>query len=431
MKRKCTLVTLVTVFCLNVFTSYAQPGGALNFDGVDDYGFIPSSPTLTNQTAFTMEAWILPDKSKWTQTVMGRESAFTALTVGTPDGWQDVAVTLYSWFAAAPEQQVLVLPFPQDNQWHHIAVTCESSVVQIYLDGVLSGATMMMDNPMLASDDTYVLGYTNFSSSNYKGSIDEVRIWNRVLTSEEIEGGKDAELSSTPEDLVSYLKFNQGVAGGDNSTITTLDDASLYNNYAKIFNFTSAGSSSNFVPGYLNGSTTTLSVTFVQFSASTTTNKVVVKWSTAQESNIDHFTVLRSTNGKDWVGISQVKPTGKPGINQYQFTDPQPNAGVVYYRIAETAIDGKVSYSAIIRLSSRTSLGSLSIHPNPVRGNSFMLNLNQNVGGGVSYTIHTISGKKVATGWVTQTQQNISLNNLAPGLYVLTTSMGQSIKFEK
>jgi len=70
-----------------------------------------------------------------------------------------------------------------DNNWHHYAVTYDGADVKIYKDGVLAGTT---NNPGIlnAGEKSFVLGY--FNNAYWKGRIDELKIYSRLLSTEEI-----------------------------------------------------------------------------------------------------------------------------------------------------------------------------------------------------------------------------------------------------
>jgi hypothetical protein len=48
---------------------------------------------------------------------------------------------------------------------------------------------------------------------------------------------------------------------------------------------------------------------------------VAVNWTTANEINVSHFNIQRSSNGKDFINIGKVKANNK-NYNEYSFTDP-------------------------------------------------------------------------------------------------------------
>jgi hypothetical protein len=79
-----------------------------------------------------------------------------------------------------------VLP---DTKWHNIAVTYGASTLRIYIDGVQDKSVNLLVPP-LASTSTFAIGaqYVDKTTINnlFKGDIDELRMWNRVVTPAEI-----------------------------------------------------------------------------------------------------------------------------------------------------------------------------------------------------------------------------------------------------
>lgn len=90
---------------------------------------------------------------------------------------------------------------PTDDGWHHLLVTVERGTpFSVYLDGVLQTAALQIagggavqfdvDSPLMAVDGLRIGGdqYDNAASSSrfFHGLIDELAIWDRVLTPSEI-----------------------------------------------------------------------------------------------------------------------------------------------------------------------------------------------------------------------------------------------------
>jgi len=79
-----------------------------------------------------------------------------------------------------------------DTDWHHFVATydgTDATGMLMYIDGTLADTTISTNN---LSDSTYnsaaqfTIGNRTTSSSAFKGRIDEVGYWNRVLTSDEV-----------------------------------------------------------------------------------------------------------------------------------------------------------------------------------------------------------------------------------------------------
>jgi len=74
---------------------------------------------------------------------------------------------------------------PTDNKWHHIVATHDNAVMNLYIDGILIGTspTPAGAGPYFPTDN-YNLGYG--WGSYWKGSMDDLRFYKRVLTASEV-----------------------------------------------------------------------------------------------------------------------------------------------------------------------------------------------------------------------------------------------------
>ncbi len=79
------------------------------------------------------------------------------------------------------------------NQWQHVAVTWDGSEnalgVHIYINGVEPGSYRMSNDGISILDDTgakTVLGKIENDTLMFSGQMDDVRIYNRVLTPNEV-----------------------------------------------------------------------------------------------------------------------------------------------------------------------------------------------------------------------------------------------------
>ncbi|MFC4816062.1 T9SS type A sorting domain-containing protein [Flavobacterium sp. GCM10023249] len=171
-----------------------------------------------------------------------------------------------------------------DNLWHHIAVVKKnqaSNDVLLYVDGVLDITGTLgiyqyrSKNIYLGADGKYVyeapIANSNLSkhkkkSENketqrnvyspipfefYPGDLDEVRVWNRALPIAEIQNNINCELPSptTQNGLIAYYNFNQGLDGDNNSSVTTLTDATSNGYNGTLTDFALNGTTSNWMAG--------------------------------------------------------------------------------------------------------------------------------------------------------------------------------------
>ncbi|MBK8703275.1 MAG: hypothetical protein IPN33_06385 [Saprospiraceae bacterium] len=141
------------------------------------------------------------------------------------------------------------------NNWHHIAVICNSSsnTFKIYLDCVqltFNGATTGTFNITQFRVGHWGGGPT--LGQDWQGRVDEVRLWDRERTPTEICDFKDCTLGGNSPDLVFNWTFDQTptvVADGPNPGGTLALDMSGNGNDGTLtgVNLTTLDSTSNFV----------------------------------------------------------------------------------------------------------------------------------------------------------------------------------------
>ena len=74
------------------------------------------------------------------------------------------------------------------NSWYHVAFTWDRAAqqTQLYVDGVLRATSALTDAGWVNSDRTLRIGSVWASNSAANGVWDEVRVYDRALTAEEI-----------------------------------------------------------------------------------------------------------------------------------------------------------------------------------------------------------------------------------------------------
>ena len=107
--------------------------------------------------------------------------------------------------------------------------------------------------------------------------------------------------------------------------------------------------SNSFYVGSINSVSSPLPITLISFTAFLTNNEVKLNWSTAAEINNDFFTIQKSKDESGWDDVLKIAGNGTTSTTQYYSAiDQQPYNGTSYYRLKQTDIDGKESYSPIV-----------------------------------------------------------------------------------
>ena len=159
-------------------------GGALVFDGATSWVTVPDGSTLDLTIGLTLEAWVNPTASAGWQAVIVKErdqaglsyALYSSSDSGLPDGTVNVGTDV-SVLATSP------LP---SNTWSHLALTYDGTTLRIFVNGRLASAQPA--NGLLATAGTPLrIGGDSIWGEYFSGLIDEVRIYNRPLTANEIQ----------------------------------------------------------------------------------------------------------------------------------------------------------------------------------------------------------------------------------------------------
>jgi hypothetical protein len=148
--------------------------GALNFDGSNDVVTMPSDVLGTGN--ITISAWVYPESFGGGSSARIAGNGQTYLKVGSFGSRFNFTSNAGAVVLNAADNSVVL------NSWTHVAVTRQSDgTANIYINGVLS-KTGASGTPVAGSNFTI----SNSSGVAWDGSIDEVRLYNRVLSAQEI-----------------------------------------------------------------------------------------------------------------------------------------------------------------------------------------------------------------------------------------------------
>lgn len=193
----------------------ARPGDAgpfLSFDGNNQY---VDTGHWAPANTYSVEAWVrvsaLPGGRR------GVAGAFSAC--------QDWGLSLWN-----NELSLIIRPpggcsdgvsskiVPQVDRWYHMAGTVDGTTAKIYINGELK-ASGPVSSDYAPTADGMRIGGEVCCGNYFPGLIDDVRVWNRALSQDEIVANYKKQLIGNESGLIGYWKFDEG-------TGTTVADAS-------------------------------------------------------------------------------------------------------------------------------------------------------------------------------------------------------------
>ena len=228
MKKVVLFTICFLLYAMNVYTQVAESALECKTESAGGYISIPDHETLDLTGHLTLEMWV-----KFDVTQANQQSSPYFFN---KENWGDNSGFLF--FINADEsnkicfrvngtsgysQRLLwsLTTYFDDLEWHHIAIVHSNSGYTILVvDGIERKSINMINNGTIATNSNDLIIGTDF-----RGRIDEVRIWNQYYTAEQIRNRMFLKITE-PENysnLKAYFRL-------DENTGTTVNDATTNNN---------------------------------------------------------------------------------------------------------------------------------------------------------------------------------------------------------
>jgi photosystem II stability/assembly factor-like uncharacterized protein len=171
-----------------------------------------------------------------------------------------------------------------------------------------------------------------------------------------------------------------------------------------------------------------LPVSLNHFYGKAVENSILLSWQTASEQNNKQFDIERFYNN-NWQTIATLDGKGNSNLPvDYNFTDERPLQGINKYRLKQTDIDGKFTYSQILSVKMQYDKTEMSISPNPAKDNiviSYVLPadavVQMNLINAHGQKLRTLLNAKQQAGSYTL---NVTGNTLTKGIYFVRMAAG-------
>lgn len=358
-------------------------GNALSFDGVDDFVQFAASPSFDLSSGLvTVSVWT---KLKYLPTEM--TMAYGPLFDSQGDNY-----VIYAdkgnkelRFKAATNAGAARPGIPQADlitgQWINVVGVYDGINAKIYLNGVMKGILPLTGNILPGQVAMLGKSGTTGSISYFNGEIDNVAIFDRALSQDEI--------------------------------------TNLYEKYRTTVNVN--------VP-----------VELTTFTAVMNGKNVKLHWETATETNNAGFEIQRSSDKMNFARIGFIPGYGTASENhKYTFTDTRNTSGKYYYRLKQIDLDGSTWFSPVVEAGTGVpeKYSISQNYPNPFNPET-KLSFEVPVSSVITIKVFDMLGKEVAT-LVNEEKEagvyEISFNGaaLASGNYILRMQAGKFIQSKK
>lgn len=171
-----------------VWSKDGKFGGAVHLEDTEKFVEVDAVPELDITDELTIQCWFFPEESQDDSNLMGRRSAanvggyclqWSAQFTGAPqiETWIDIG----GWQGSRKLQTIK----PALAEWHHVSTTYDGDTIRQYIDGELD-VEFGPAGKINSIDVVFRIGKAQTGLKGMVGLVDEVAIYNRALSVDEI-----------------------------------------------------------------------------------------------------------------------------------------------------------------------------------------------------------------------------------------------------
>lgn len=187
MQRRSPILFLLIALAIQVFGQSPGSGHCLGFNGSNQFLSAPMLAVYQFDTALSLEAWVYPtaftDNAVFglnSQSFLGGPTGYSLRLQGSGAN-ADIAFV-------APNGSVSTTGAPvRTFAWQHIALVSSATALRLYLNGI-EVVSAPPPAPFNGTNLPMRIGASPFQGGTtfFNGELDELRIWNKALTQQEI-----------------------------------------------------------------------------------------------------------------------------------------------------------------------------------------------------------------------------------------------------
>jgi hypothetical protein len=235
---------------------------------------------------------------------------------------------------------------------------------------------------------------------------------------------KTSDTAATTTNWVDIINTGTTNAACDFFTVTINDLT------AKRLKITSrSGTDSDLDSLVMTSINTITPVKYKDFTASLNNGLAKLSWNVAAEINTSKYIIEKSVDGINFNTIGEITAIN---ASKYSFIDYSPINGANFYRTKAFDHDGLISYSPVVKLSTKIKSAEISVAPNPVVGQIANIQCNNFVRG--NYVIHIFNqmGQELfSKSYVLEASNSVIPvvlpNSVTKGIYKLTITNASTV----
>jgi PKD repeat protein len=168
-------------------------GKALKFDGVNDWVTVKHSQSLNLSKGYTIEAWVKPSSIRKSSVIVKQQPQGSVYDLFAYEDHDLPSTSLNDGINYSVVNGLNQLPV---RQWAHLASTFDGINQRLYINGVEVASVLTKTSFIYQSNDVLRIGGNSVWGDFFHGCIDEVKIYDRALTPEDIQ--KDLSSAISP-----------------------------------------------------------------------------------------------------------------------------------------------------------------------------------------------------------------------------------------
>jgi len=159
---------------------------SLIFDGVDDY--VPTTDDiLGGMTSMSLSLWFNNSSLVANSTICAQYVGAGNRTLWVRNNATS-GLSIQLWDSAGGDAGIGIAGFIETSTWYHLVITYDGTEAFSYIDTILKNSDNTIASPLDTCTDDFTIGSKRSGSAAnvFNGDIDDVRIFNRVITADEI-----------------------------------------------------------------------------------------------------------------------------------------------------------------------------------------------------------------------------------------------------